>query len=204
MNAVLFDLGDVLFCDPWETLLLTEHAGLADRLGLDRDQVAETGRKLWHRFSLRETDEQDYWKALSRRLRLPVSPFLIRELEETLLVANPAAETMLSAAATHRVGIVSNNTTFWYAKQSGRLRLDKWIDPELVFLSCREGVSKGTPGQGLFERAAQHLDPATTLVVEDRPRNLARAHAAGFRTLAYSFSATSGALPPEVLENIRG
>ncbi|MFM9443405.1 HAD family hydrolase [Streptomyces acidiscabies] len=204
MNAVLFDLGDVLFCDPWETLLLTEHAGLADRLGLDRDRVAEAGRKLWHRFSLTESDEQDYWKALSRRLRQPVSPFLIRELEETLLVANPAAETLLTAAGDQRVGIISNNTTFWYAKQAARLRLDKWIDPALVFLSCREGVSKGTPGEGLFERAARRLDPATTLVVEDRPRNLSRAGAAGFRTVAYSFSATSGVLPPEVLDSIRG
>ncbi|WP_416973152.1 HAD family hydrolase [Streptomyces sp. 4F14] len=204
MSTVLFDLGDVLFCDPWETLLLTERTGLADRLGLDRTQVAEAGRKLWHRFSLSETSEQDYWKALSRRLGQPVSPFLIRELEERLLTANPAAEALLSAAATHRIGIVSNNTTFWYAKQAGRLRLDKWIDPALVFLSCREGVSKGTPGQGLFERAAQHLDPAATLVVEDRPRNLSRARAAGFRTLAYSFSATSGALPDGLLDSIRG
>jgi len=201
MNAVLFDLGDVLFCDPWETLLLTERTGLADRLGLDREQVAETGRRLWHRFSLRETDERDYWKALSRRLRLPVSPFLIRELEETLLGANPAAEAMLSAAASHRVGVVCDTTTFWYAKQSARLRLDRWIDPDLVFLSCREGVSKGT---GLFEHAARHLDPASTLVVENGPRDLSRAAATGFRTLAYSFSATPDALPEGLLESIKG
>ncbi|PWG13762.1 hypothetical protein DF268_09670 [Streptomyces sp. V2] len=205
VSTVLFDLGDVLFRDPWETLLLTERTGLADRLGLDRAQVAETGRKLWHRFSLSETSEQDYWRALSRRLGQPVSPFLIRELEEELLTANPAAETMLSAAAPgRRVGIVSNNTTFWYAKQSGRLRLDKWIDPALVFLSCREGVSKGTAGEGLFERAAAHLDPATTLIVEDRPRNVARARSAGFHTLTYSFSASSGAIPPDLLDTIRG
>ncbi|MET8974099.1 HAD-IA family hydrolase [Streptomyces sp. NPDC004539] len=204
VSTVLFDLGDVLFRDPWETLLLTERTGLADRLGLDREKVAETGRKLWHRFSLTETNEQDYWKALSRRLGQPVSPFLIRELEEELLLANPAAETMLSAAADRRIGIVSNNTTFWYAKQSGRLRLDKWIDPTLVLLSCREGVSKGTPGEGLFERAARHVDPATTLIVEDRPRNITRARSAGFRTLTYSFSASSGVMPQELLDIIRG
>ncbi|WP_159031078.1 HAD family hydrolase [Streptomyces acidiscabies] len=205
MSTVLFDLGDVLFRDPWETLLLTERTGLADRLGLDRAKVTETGRKLWHRFSLSETSEQDYWKALSRRLGQPVSPFLIRELEEELLVVNPSAETMLSTAAPgRRVGIVSNNTTFWYAKQSGRLRLDKWIDPDLVFLSCREGVSKGTPGEGLFERAATRVDPATTLVIEDRPRNVARAGSAGFRTLTYSFSASSGVIPPDLLDTIRG
>ncbi|GAV40789.1 hypothetical protein Saa2_03684 [Streptomyces acidiscabies] len=205
VSTVLFDLGDVLFRDPWETLLLTERTGLADRLGLDRAKVTETGRKLWHRFSLSETSEQDYWKALSRRLGQPVSPFLIRELEEELLVVNPSAETMLSTAAPgHRVGIVSNNTTFWYAKQSGRLRLDKWIDPDLVFLSCREGVSKGTPGEGLFERAATQVDPATTLVIEDRPRNVARAGSAGFRTLTYSFSASSGVIPPDLLDTIRG
>ncbi|MDX3383054.1 hypothetical protein PV682_16495 [Streptomyces niveiscabiei] len=205
MSTVLFDLGDVLFCDPWETLLLTERTGLADRLGLDRAQVAETGRKLWHRFSLGETSEQDYWRALSRRLGQPVSPFLIRELEEELLTANPAAETMLTAAAPgRRIGIVSNNTTFWYAKQSGRLRLDKWIDPALVFLSCREGVSKGTPGQGLFEHAAARVDPATTLVVEGRPRDAARAGSAGFRTLTYSFSVSPGVLPPDLLDGIRG
>ncbi|MFC7310717.1 HAD family hydrolase [Streptomyces monticola] len=202
--AVLFDLGNVLFCDPWETLLLTEGLGLADRLGLDRGEVREAGRELWHRFSLSEAEEADYWAGLERRLGRPVPRDLVAETERRLLVANPHAEALLTAAAQgqRRVGIASNNTSFWYEKQRVRLGLDRYVDPELVFLSHRLGVSKGAEGQGLLEIAARHADPPRSLLVEDRPANLRRAERIGFRVLAYSFTGAGGVPPTDLLEKM--
>ncbi|GGU99079.1 HAD family hydrolase [Streptomyces spectabilis] len=196
-SVVLFDLGNVLFRDPWETLLLTEGEGLADRLGLDRDEVDTVGRRLWRRFSVVEAEEGEYWEELGRELGRKVPPSLVEELEDRLLVANPAAAELLAAASdagARPVGIASNNTSFWYAKQAERLSLHQWLDPRLVFLSHELGVTKGARGRGLLEAAAERVHPPSTLLIEDRAGNLRRARGLGFRTAAYAFE---GAAPSE-------
>lgn len=206
-SVILFDLGNVLFCDPWESLLLTPGAGLVDRWGLDPAMVREAARRLWDEFSVRESEEPEYWQALSRELGRTISPELVAELERTLLVANPVAGRLLAAASadgTRPVGIASNNTSFWYAKQAERLDLARWIDPELVFLSCWLGVTKSSPGRGLLEVAAEHTRPRSTLVVEDRAANLARARELGFRTYAYAFTGSAGVSSTELLETMSG
>ncbi|MBQ0851364.1 hypothetical protein J8N05_24675 [Streptomyces sp. BH-SS-21] len=217
--VILFDLGNVLFSDPWESLLLSPGAGLGDRLGLDRSAVLEAGRHCWSAFSVREADEAEYWSELSRQLGCDIPAQLVKELDEELLVVNPAAGTLLAAASAdgaRPVGIASNNTSFWYAKQAERLRLDRWIDPGLVFLSSGLGVSKSTPGRGLLEIAAEHVRPSATLFVEDRGANLARARALGFRTVEYAFKpesadasgeesgGVSGVSAAELLDTITG
>ncbi|MET9559458.1 hypothetical protein [Streptomyces tauricus] len=194
-SVILFDLGNVLFSDPWETLLLTPGTGLGDRLGLDRSAVLESGRRCWRMFSVSEAEEADYWHELSRQLGCDIPPQLVKEVEEELLVANPAAGALLAAASAdgaRPVGIASNNTSFWYAKQADQLDLDRWIDPGLVFLSCGLGVSKSTAGRGLLEIAAEHVAPSATLFVEDRAANLARARALSFRTIMYAFKSEPG------------
>ncbi|MEI5101399.1 hypothetical protein RB200_26260 [Streptomyces sp. PmtG] len=194
---VLFDLGNVLFRDPWETLLLTEGTGLADRLGLDRGAVDAAGRRLWRRFSVVEAEEGAYWEELGREFGTKVPPALVEDLEDRLLVANPAAAELLDAASgggSRPVGIASNNTSFWYAKQAERLSLHRWVDPQLVFLSHELGVTKGAEGRGLLEVAAERTHPPSTLLVEDRAGNLRRARALGFQTAAYAFE---GAAPSE-------
>ncbi|MET7488580.1 hypothetical protein [Streptomyces sp. NPDC005538] len=206
-SVILFDLGNVLFCDPWESLLLTPGSGLADRWGLDPSFVREAGRRLWNRFSVRESEEAQYWQALSQELDRPVPPELVADLEDELLVANPAAGELLAAAShdgRRPVGIASNNTTFWYAKQAERLGLARWVDPGLVFLSCRLGVTKGTPGHGLLEVVAEHTRPPDTLLVEDRPANLARARSLGFRAVCYAFTDPAGVSSAELLDTITG
>lgn len=206
-SVILFDLGNVLFCDPWETLLLTPGAGLADRWGLAPSPVREAGRRLWREFSVRESTEAEYWEALSRELGRTVPPELVQELEEELLVANPAAGELLAAASAdgaRPVGIASNNTSFWYVKQAQRLDLARWVDPELVFLSCRLGLTKSSPGRGLLDVAAEHTPPRSTLIVEDRAANLDRARALGFRTFAYAFMDPGGVSAVELLETMSG
>lgn len=201
--AVLFDLGNVLFCDPWESLLLTPGTGLADRRGLDREYVRAAGTELWARYSLSATDEESYWAELSAALRTPLTGEFVRSLEEELLLPHPEADRILTAAAAsgRRIGIVSNNTTFWYAKQSAALDLPRFVDPGLVFLSCTAGVSKGTR-PGLLETAAAATDPGRTLVVEDRPAHLRRAAGLGFETLEFSLAASVDDPSSQLLEKL--
>ncbi|MGW1995297.1 HAD family hydrolase [Embleya sp. NPDC001921] len=188
--VVLFDIGNVLFCDPWETLLLTAEHGLADRYGLDRGRVAEIGTALWRRYSLTETTEKRYWEDLARALGVRVHADDVAALESALFRPNPHARQLLDSArdSGYRIGIASNNTTFWFAKQWSALGLDRYVDPKFVFVSHHWGVEKSSPGRGLLEIAAETVTPGRSLLIDDRPDNLTRAGQLGFRWCEYSMT----------------
>ena len=188
--AILFDIGNVLFCDPWETLFLSPQKGLADSRGLDRQVVERIGRELWYEFSTRESGECSYWREVEKRLDIRISPADITQLEEQLLFPNPHAETILQKASDtgRSIGIASNNTSFWFAKQRTALSLDRYVDPKLVFLSHVLGVEKGAVGQGLIEIAAAQVDVPASFFVDDRESNLDRAQNVGFTVIRYSMT----------------
>ncbi|MFE2973842.1 hypothetical protein [Streptomyces sp. NPDC059258] len=50
-DVVFFDIGGVLFCDPWETLLLTRGRGIADRLEVPRAVAKSAGAELWNGYA---------------------------------------------------------------------------------------------------------------------------------------------------------
>lgn len=189
VQTVLLDLGGVLFYDSWETMLLTPKLGLADQLGMPHEILAQVGRDMWPQYCVGPTVEADYWRDLSVKLGVPLTQTILRKLD-MLLVPNPSAELLLTAAAaagTRSVGIVSDNTSFWYEKQCEALQLSSHVDDRLVFLSFRYGVQKDAL-PGLFDVAASYVDPATTMIVEDRPRTLERASRLGFVTVQYNMS----------------
>lgn len=186
-DTLMLDVGGVLFGDPWETLLLTPGAGLADRLGLDREETARAGKALWPRYAHWARSAGEYWAELGERLGVAIPPGLVAELESALLRPNPDAAALLRLAAARyrRIGLVSDNTAFWYPWQAAELRLDDVLDPGLVFLSYLRGVSK-SDRPGLYEAVADHVRPRRTLVIDDRGHNLERARALGFRTARYA------------------
>ncbi|MFD0483245.1 HAD family hydrolase [Kineococcus sp. GCM10028916] len=189
MLTVLFDLGGVLCSDPWETICLTPVVGLADSLGLPRSLVEAAGLALWDRFSLAPTEEWLYWQDFSAAVGVQFPRDLITAVAGRTLQINPFAHRLLDVAkvATRgRVGILSDNTTFFYARQSKQLELNSWVDPTLRFLSCELGVGKGSKNRGLLEVAAEVLSPEEVVFVDDRPHNIQRAHNLGFRAIHLS------------------
>lgn len=192
-QAVLFDIGNVLFCDPWEALILTPQRGLAATHGWDRSEAEAAGRHLWDKFSIAEYDEAEYWQDYGSLLGTDISPTEVKAAERELLVSNPLAATMLTAAQAsgRAVGIASNNTSFWFAKQWDALNLGRYVDTDLVFVSQLLGVNKDFDGKGLYEIAAEHLAPESVLVIDDRPENVKRARSVGFSASFYSFSDAS-------------
>ena len=195
-RTILFDLGNVLFCDPWETLLLTPETGLADVHGWDRREVTHAGEKLWRKYSIIKSSEADYWEDFKSLLGVEISHSEIQDASRHLLFPNPSATDILeSATATGaRIGIASNNTSFWFSLQWQLLHLQRFVDPELIFVSHELGVEKSTPGEGILEIAKKYTDPRKTLFVDDRRGNLDRAKSIGYHTLRYSLSDGS-ALP---------
>lgn len=187
MQAVLFDLGGVLVNDPWQSILLTPHRGLVDRLGLSRHLVSTVAARIYEDFVLRESDEDQYRKRLELELGLDIPSGLVAEVTREVLRANHDARPvldMLRASGIH-IGVVSDTTSFWYPKEARLLELESYADARLLFLSFVFGVDKKQETGGLFECAATVLDPSTTLVVDDRAVNLDRARSVGFHAVKY-------------------
>ena len=182
IEVVLLDVGGVLVADYWETVLLGVD-GVADRFGLDRCDVGAAGKKLWEQFCRSERLEEDYWGEFSQVFGVDVDDELIGEFDKLVGVC-VGAEKLLGEAVSSDiyVGLISNNTSFWFEKQMLLGGWDDLFDSDLVFLSHREGVTKGDPG-GLFEVAARVVDPVSTLVVDDRLENIGIALRYGFAAL---------------------
>ncbi|GLX93444.1 hypothetical protein [Herbidospora sp. NBRC 101105] len=196
IDTVLFDVGGVLTVDPWQALWLTGGDGLADRLGLDHERVDAIGERLWPDYSLRVRDEADYWRDFGRALGREIPAEVVAAAEHSTLRSDPAAGRAVGLLAGHgvTVGFISDNTSFWFPKQMRLIGEVAEIRPDHVFLSYLLGVSKQTPGTGLFELAARTLDPSRTLVVDDRAHNIGRAASAGFRTRFHALGGDIGLL----------
>jgi len=196
-ELILFDIGGVLFCDPWETLLLTPLHGIAATMDLSPAAVSRVGRALWHSYSLRPSEERQYWGDLGEALGVRIPEPLIRDVEDKLLLPNPSAPQLIAKAASTgaSLGVASNNTSFWYAKQVEKLHIDQWAEPELVFLSHKLGATKSTPGRGLFEMVLERLAKARVILVEDRRKNRDRAASLGIHPLAYRYDQDAIELP---------
>jgi FMN phosphatase YigB (HAD superfamily) len=197
LEVALFDLGGVLVCDPWQSLLLTPERGLADRFNLDRTTVEMVGESLWLHYSSQEETEGHYWRDVAWKLGIKITPELVRDLESELLYVNPAATTILETLRNVgvRLGVVSDNTSFWYRKQAELIALERYLDPDLVFLSYLFGVHKHAGrGANLFDVASHRLDPRVTLVIDDRADNLRRAHEYRFQVMKYSMDEESSLL----------
>jgi beta-phosphoglucomutase-like phosphatase (HAD superfamily) len=188
VKTVLLDIGGVLAADSWEWLILTPTRGLADRFGLPRDVAEQVGKRLWRKYSLIPSTADQYWSEFAAAVSIAVPPPLtISELEDELITASPTAFSLLSYLADRdlRIGVISDNTSFWYARQTAMLDLDSYVLPEVVYLSFEQRRNKKAD-VSLFEIAARGLDAGRTLVVDDRRHNVERAQSFGFQAVQFA------------------
>ena len=188
-TTVLFDIGNVIASDYWEAMWLTPEKGICDRLNLDVRSVAEVGRQLWAKYAVQPSDEQAYWHDFSIALGQELPPELIAEAEVATVRPNPYAAEAVECCRSRglTVGLMSNNTSFWYPKQLRKARLDLNVfDEGILFVSCLYGVQKGQGPSDLFSRATQVLSPALTCIIDDRLENLRSASTLGFKCIDYS------------------
>ena len=188
IDTVLFDIGGVLFPDTLQSMFYTPKVGLVDRLGLDWKEVFPKMVDAYLEFShTRDAREEEYWESVSKRLGVTIPLKLVHEVGREVLKPNPQAADAFSMLKQRelRIGIISNNTDFWYRDAAKALNLESAVEPELVFLSHQYGVSKPA---GLFERVLEHVEPKTTLFIDDRADNIYVASYLGFRATEYSMN----------------
>jgi FMN phosphatase YigB (HAD superfamily) len=184
IETVLLDVGGVLYVDPWQTVLLSSgsgHRGIAERLGLDPAHVATAAETLWPIFAVRESTESEYWSALEDCLGTELPSELLDRVSRQLLRPLAGARDVLEAISDRKVGVITDNTTFWYARQSEDLRLSHFVSSDIELVSSRLGCQK-SEYPGLFALAAERCDPSRTLVIDDRISNIRKAISFGFRT----------------------
>jgi FMN phosphatase YigB (HAD superfamily) len=187
ITTVLFDLGGVLATDTMEGILFDTAHGLAPKGWRARRIWGGAAAVAWQYGALQVgADRAEFWDRYSRALGVEVTAEAAARAEAQTLRTDSHAGRLLArlAAAGIHVGLISDNTPFFYADQLVSLKLTQSIDPKLMFLSYHYGVTKS---QGLYLRAAQMVDARHTLVVEDRLPLRRAARAAGFRVAAYHY-----------------
>jgi FMN phosphatase YigB (HAD superfamily) len=188
LKSVLFDIGNVIVSDYWESVWLSKNFGLADRLRIPIEKAELVGLQLWEKHAVIKSDEKEYWQDASLILDVIFDTRLIEEVERLTITTNPH---ILSACTKLRengirIGIISNNTSFWYCKQVLQSGIAAFLSEEFVFLSCDYGVEKCGAEWDLFSYAADKVTPQETLIIDDRIRNVERAKALGFKAINYT------------------
>jgi len=134
-------------------------------------------RRLYRRCTLGQLSTEDFWAALGvsasdveycRRHQLTVGTVdLLRSLHE-------AGVTVL---------VLTNDAGAWSAHLRKRFGLEPYVDH--WFVSSEIGARK--PSSASYEAVLAHpgVESGSTVLVDDRPTNLAAAHAAGFRPVLF-------------------
>lgn len=185
-RAVLFDIGGVLTPDPWETLLLHPELGVLRERNIGLAAASARIAPVWDVFSvLPDAKESHFWRAAAHALDADIDEAALETCWPQLIAPNVETTAVFEqlTAADIRIGLISNNTAFFYPRQAKLLSIDSYIDESLSYLSHRAGITKAN---GLFESAAHQLGTtADVLVIDDRLSNIERARACGFATLHY-------------------
>lgn len=187
IKTILLDVGGVFTPDPWEALWLTETDGLADSLGIDPYLVREAATQLFNDSATGHRTEDQYWEECSRLLGIQVPRQLVFDIETRLVSLNPHLLPFLRECAGKGItlGIISNNTAFWFPKQLNA-EIVQLLNPDAIFLSHEKGVTKRPGKVSLFSLAAAQFEPSHTLVIDDRQSNIEIAREWGFHTMLYN------------------
>ncbi len=187
IKTVLFDLGNVLSHDGHETYLTDEMYGLALGLGEPKEIVTQKVNHIFRKYAvLSEASESEFWKEIADTLGIVLSSEAVEAVKQQITSTNPEAIESFELLKEHgiNIGIISNSSPFFYEAQATPLRLNEYANPNLMFLSHKLGRLKS---DGLFELTAETVEPASTYIIDDRPKNVEYAQRLGFQAVAYSF-----------------
>lgn len=171
-----------------QAVLFTPKKGLVDRLGLDWELAFQAMRPAYLKFNHTPiSSEDDFWKAVGEEMGVDLPLELVYEIDKEIIVPNPQAREALDLVKSEglKIGIISNNTDFWYKKVIETLNLNEYVDPNLVFVSHEYGVSKPV---GLFKKALEVVNPKGSLFIDDRSDNIYVANYLGFAAMQYSMN----------------
>lgn len=174
-QVVLFDIGGVLTPDPYETIVrrLAPSADLSNTRGV------------WEKYAvLPRSDEANFWNEIGDALDTQLELDEITRVQHEIVVPNPEAAPTFEylQARGVKIGVLSNNTAFFYPYQAALVGLEHVADPGLCFLSHQQKMTKRS---GLIGYAAGKAGIENTLFIDDRDDNIQRARLIGLRAIPY-------------------
>lgn len=188
---MLFDIGGVLTPDPYETILLHEEHGLGHDLNLTKEELSKKLSVVWEKYATTDnTSETEFWDEVNQTIGTKLREEDIVAVRRKVIIPNSETNTVFSFLTDKgiRLGIISNNTSFFYELQASMLPIKKYIDANLIFLSQEEHCRKS---DGLFEVSLKKLEPSSTIVIDDRQGNVEYALKLGFGAERYSMESGS-------------
>lgn len=204
-QALIFDVGGVLAHDVWENLLLDKKEGVVARLKLDAEEVLKVAESLWNEFAHRHINEEndweklerEYWNTFIQHFRLSESADYFIKLTEHFIRPVPGMLELLERLQSRgiKLAICSNNTEFWFNRQTLKLNLGKFFQPRYVILSSRIGVSKSSPNFEMFNAviSALNVDKSECVFVDDREKTILHAIEFGITGIIFPSHSELGA-----------
>lgn len=188
IKAVIFDIGGVFIHDPWEWMLLDAKDNIADTFHLSREDVLRIGSVLWKKYDcitrsdvpIRE-QEKEWWSnflaALSGYPDNLTVEYLINETDKYLEPIEPQQIRELLDFLKNRglvLGICSNNTDFWFAREWTKLGLKNYFPKQNIILSQQVGFNKSSPGSEMFKVLKENIgcEFQEMIFIDDRKHNL--------------------------------
>jgi HAD superfamily hydrolase (TIGR01509 family) len=205
IKAVIFDIGGVLAYDVWEHLLLDPKEGIAAVYGLNVEDARKVGRELWDTFAHRAAEGEDTWQQLEMaywhifidRFELPISAEQCIALTDKFIRPVNGMKQLLTELRSKGIelAICSNNTEFWFRRQTDKLGLDEFFSDDKIILSSRIGVSKSSPNSEMFHAVVESLeiDEENCVLVDDRPKTITQAIDFGITAILFPSESERGA-----------
>jgi putative hydrolase of the HAD superfamily len=182
IRAVYSDLGGVLL----RTEFQTPRQHLAERIGIEYEDLVKGvfESETSHQASLGVISEDEHWKAIMRKFRLPASQldavrdeFFAGDITDLALV-----NFLRGLRKTVKVGLISNAWTGmreWIVKE----KFDDAFDAMII--SAEVGVAK--PDPRIYQIALEKLGvaPAEAVLLDDFPENVEGARAIGMAAIHF-------------------
>jgi HAD superfamily hydrolase (TIGR01509 family) len=188
-RAYFTDLGGCLFPD----FLDTACGILAARYAITAERIEEARKGLWNIYAYAKgvyapttaQAEKLAWASFAAEAGIDASPEeIVAVTAECVRPLDPEYVALLERLKKRGVvlGIISNNTEFFWERQRQALKLERFFPSEHVFLSCDYGAPKNSREQQLFQAAlaAASVPPEACIFVDDRVHNIECALQAGF------------------------
>jgi HAD superfamily hydrolase (TIGR01509 family) len=204
-QALIFDVGGVLAHDVWENLLLDKKKGVASKLKLDAEEVQKVAENLWNEFAYRPLNvgndwaglEREYWSSFIRHFHLSEPADYFINLTEHFIRPISGMHELLQRLQARgiKLAICSNNTEFWFNRQTLKLNLGKFFQTRHVILSSRVGVSKSSPNFEMFKAviSALEVDKSECILVDDREETIVHAVEFGITGIIFPSHSEQGA-----------
>jgi putative hydrolase of the HAD superfamily len=184
ITHVFFDIGGVLGTNGWDR---GERASAAERFGLEVDELEEMHSESKSMLEMGHITLDEYLHtAVFNRPR----PFTVDAFKAYMFsLSQPKPETIALARGLARGGRYRLLTLNNESAELNRYRIDRFGLRDIFlafFSSCWLGVLK--PARRIYEvaLAMAQAEPAASVFIDDRPRNLEPAAALGMRTIHFT------------------